>query len=256
MQPLGALVSVHPVANGRRWSAGLAVLLVVGTAVGLLALLIFNPGPGRGYGGLLAVMMIVLAVAVPAAWTQFAKAVRGGAAESFELYEGGVAHVARGVRRSWTWDQVFGVRAAEKGAGAVFGWDFGCAVSFRDGARVQFNGLTRGARTLAEAVVRHCPEAVGRTTEPEWLDDVLVWLLRLTPLFAIGFGAGLWWIASVFIADDARTDALSPGYAEGVQPLSDAAAGGLAALAIVCVVGCVLSVVAAVWWWIIEGGDG
>lgn len=91
MQPLGGLVSTHPVANSRRWVAGLGSLLIVAAAAGLLVFLIANPWGSRNFGAALAFALIPIAVVLPIACVQLVKAVRG-IGESFEVYERGHAH--------------------------------------------------------------------------------------------------------------------------------------------------------------------
>jgi hypothetical protein len=54
MQPLGGLISTHPVANSRRWVAGLGSLLIVAAAAGLLVFLIADPWGSRNFGAALA----------------------------------------------------------------------------------------------------------------------------------------------------------------------------------------------------------
>ncbi|WP_158842326.1 hypothetical protein [Saccharothrix deserti] len=219
-------MSTHPVANGRRWIAGIGALLIAAAVGVLLAWLITNPGPGRSYGGALALVMIVIVAALPVVGTQLGKAVRGGFAESFELYDNGIAHIAHGRRRGWTWEQVEAVAAAEKGERLGLGWDFGCAVLFHDGKRLQFNSLTRDARTIAAALVRHCPQAVGRSTTSEWVEELP---FRLAPPLLIGFGGALWWAVSYTVDHN--------------DELTGAAVGGFAALMIFCVAGIAVSAI-------------
>ncbi|MFI6080323.1 hypothetical protein ACIBBB_04960 [Streptomyces sp. NPDC051217] len=245
MQPLGELVSVHPVNNARRWGLGIGALLVAGVPAGLLNLAIFNAW-FVGFGQLMGYGLIVAVPALSIAVTQLAKAIRGGFGESYEIHQRGLVHVSWGVRRSWTWDQVYGVVTTGSEWGHRFGRDFGCVVSFHGGARVRFNGLTHNARTIAETLKNHCPEAVGREHGPragEIFEDILPWL---TAVLAIALGWVTWWAVDHILTNEEQTAHLSPDDREA-EALSDSALGGLTVLIFVSGLGALLSTVAAIF---------
>lgn len=236
-------MSVHPVANGRRWVLGIGTLLIAGAPVGVLTILIANSWIAPGFGRVMGYSFVIVVAALPLAVTQLAKATSGGFAESYEIYERGLVHVRWGTRRSWTWDQVYGVVAAEKDLSPRFGWDFGCVVSFHGGARLQFNGLTRNARAIAETLKSRCPQAVGKQHDSRW-EDILPWL---TPVVAIALGLTTWWAVDYILTNEEQSDVLSPGYVAGVERLSDSALGGLTVLIFVCGLGFLASAVTAIW---------
>ncbi|MFI6236496.1 hypothetical protein ACIBD9_23300 [Micromonospora sp. NPDC050784] len=233
MQSLGGLVSVHPVSNGRRWAIAIGALLIAGVPTGVMATVIATSWIPSRFGRLIGYSLVIVAVALPVAITQLTKAIRGGLAESYEIHEHGLAHVRRGGRRTWTWEQVYGLVVIEKGNIARFGWDFGCLVSLDDGARLQFNGLTRDARAMAETLKSRCPQAVGKQHDPLW-KGIFLWL---APVLAVAFGWTTWWAVDFIKTNDAQSDSISPDYVEGVDPLSDGALGGLSLLIVACVMG-------------------
>ncbi|MBM0231090.1 hypothetical protein JNW91_03885 [Micromonospora sp. STR1_7] len=194
------------------------------------------------FGRLIGYSLVIVAVAVPLAITQLTKAMRGGSAESYEIHEHGLAHVRRGDRRAWTWEQVYGVVVIEKGGIAWFGWDFGCLVSLNDGVRLQFNGLTRDARAMAGTLKSRCPQAVGKRHDPRW-QAIFLWL---APVLAVAFGWTIWWAVDLIRTNDAQSDSLSPGYVKGVDPLSDGAIGGLSLLIVACALGGIAATFASI----------
>ncbi|RSM81303.1 hypothetical protein DMH04_28345 [Kibdelosporangium aridum] len=244
MQPLGGLVSVHPVANGRRWLAALIYLLAAAVPAGVFAVLIVFSIVGPGFGRVGAFLLIPVIVVLPVALFQLAKALYGGFAESYEVYERGFAHVRWGRRRSWAWDVVYGLDPREKGGNRRYGWDFSCAVSFHGGSRLIFTGLTRDARQLAETLNSRCPEARRVDFGVGWVDDVLPWA---TPVAAVGLGWLTWWAIDTMITNDEQTDSLSPHYVEGVQQLSEGAIGGLSMVVLFCGLGAIAAAVAFIW---------
>jgi hypothetical protein len=208
-----------------------------------MALLLANNWIPDSFGRLMGYSLVIVVAALPLALTQLTKATRGGFAESYEIHERGFAHVSWGSRRTWTWEQVYGVVATEKAGSPRFGWDFGCLVSFHGGGRLQFNGLTRDARAMAETLKSRCPQAVGRQHESRW-EAILLWL---APVLAVAFGWTTWWAVSFIRTNDEQSDQFSPGYVEGVEQLSDGALGGLSILILACGLGCITATITAIW---------
>ncbi|MFC8076715.1 hypothetical protein ACFUN8_14415 [Streptomyces sp. NPDC057307] len=244
MLSLGELVSVHPVNNARRWGLGIGALFVAGVPAGLLAFAIINAwfvdfGPLLGYGFVITVPALVVAV------TQLSKAIRGGFGERYQIHQRGLVHVRWGIRRSWTWEQVYGVVTTESEWGHRFGRDFGCVVSSHGGARVRFNGLTHNARAIADRLKKHCPEAVGRehgSRVGEIFEDILPWLAAI---LAVALVSVTWWAVDYILTNEEQTSQSSPDDWEA-EPLSDSALGGLTALIFFCGMGSLFSTVTAI----------
>ncbi|MEV1321549.1 hypothetical protein AB0J14_36355 [Micromonospora arborensis] len=203
-------------------------MLIASVPTGVLATLIATNWIPTSFGRVMGYSLVVVAVALPLAITQLTKALRGGFAESYEIHEYGLAQVRWGTRRTWTWEQVYGVVVTEKGGSPRFGWDFGCLVSLRDGSRLQFNGLTRDARVLAETLKSRCPQAVGLQHDSRW-QVIFLWL---APVLAVAFGWTAWWAVNLIRTNDAQEPL-------GVEPLSDGALGGLSLLILACGLGCI-----------------
>ncbi|MBD0696029.1 hypothetical protein [Streptomyces sp. CBMA123] len=180
--PLGDLVSRHPVDNRTRW-VNAAWALPIGVLTGWLGLWALlrdggASGSGKGLGTALGLGLCGLVIGI----TQATRALRGGKGEYFEVRSHGLVHGnSSGRKASWTWNQiaVITIPRPHTSVGAHahrFGNDYRCVLRLADGGRVRIDGLAVAARALGAAVADRCPDA-RRSEGDEWTRRAGAWLL-------------------------------------------------------------------------------
>ncbi|WP_086661649.1 hypothetical protein [Lentzea kentuckyensis] len=214
---MGTLLSSHPVATDRRRVLG-RVLLIVALASALLLTLMFVVDLGGAQYALVFAAFPLL-LAGPAAVVLLRKA---RTPEVIELYDGGIAHVLGGTRRSWTWEQVRAIDVAERGEYSYTGSDLDCTIRFDDGRLLHFSGLTQDSRVIVGALGTHCAAAAREPVRTKYKGRAAAVLGSIT---LVGGGVAAWAITAV------------PHTGEGGDQF------GLAMLAVACVVPAVISLI-------------
>ncbi|MFI6102204.1 hypothetical protein ACIA8G_42200 [Lentzea sp. NPDC051213] len=213
---MGPLVSTHPVGLKRRRPLGLAAVAMALISALLLVLMFFIDLNGFQY--VLVFAAYPLLISTPIAITML----RPRVPQTFELYEGGLAHVRDGRRREWTWEQVRAIDVLQNGPISRSGAGIDCTVRFDDGEVVRFDGFTENAGEIAGALGDHCAEAARVPVRPQRLGRLVTVLGGIT---VGGAGVATWAILTV------------PHTAEGGDQF------GLAMLAVACVVPAVISLI-------------
>jgi hypothetical protein len=147
---------------------------------------------------------------------------RPRAPETFELHEGGLAHLRGGQRRAWAWEQVRAITVLQNGPVSRSGAGIHCAIRFDDGEVVRFDGLTENAGEIAAALGDNCAEAAREDVNPRWRLRAVAVLGSVT---VIGAGVATWAALRV------------PQTAQGGDQF------GLAMLAVACVAPAVISLI-------------
>jgi hypothetical protein len=214
---MGQLLSSHPVATDRRRVLGRVLLIVALASALLLALMFVIDLDGAQYALIFAAFPLLLAG--PASVVLLRKA---RTPELIELYDGGIAHVLGGTRRSWTWQQVRAIDVAERGEYSYTGSDIDCTIRFDDGRLLHFSGLTQDSRVIVAALGTHCAAAAREPVRKKHKARAAAVLGGIT---LVGGGVATWAFSAV------------PGTAEGGDQF------GLAILAVACVVPAVISLI-------------
>lgn len=214
---MGQLLSSHPVATGRRRVLGRVLLIVALVSALLLVLMFVIDLGGAQYALVFAAFPLLLAG--PAAVVLLRKA---RAPEVIELYDGGIAHVLGGTRRSWTWEQVRAIDVAERGEYSYTGSDLDCTIRFDDGQLLHFSGLTQDSRVIVGALGTHCAAAAREPVRRKYKARAVAVLGGIT---LVGGGVAAWALSTV------------PDTADGGDQF------GLAMLGVACVVPAVISLI-------------
>ncbi|WP_112268393.1 hypothetical protein [Lentzea terrae] len=212
---MGPLLSTHPVDLHRRRPLGVAAAAVALISSLLLVLMFLIDLDGVQYVLLFAGYPLL--ISAPAAFLLL----RPRAPETFELHEGGLAHLRGGDRREWRWEQVRAITVVQNGPVSRSGAGVLCTIRFEDGEVVRFDGSTENGGEIAAALGENCAEAAREDVNPRWRPRAVAVLGGVT---VIGAGVATW--AAVRF----------PQTAEGGQ-------FGLAMLAIVCGAPAVISLI-------------
>ncbi|NGY64870.1 hypothetical protein G7043_38745 [Lentzea sp. NEAU-D13] len=214
---MGQLLSSHPVATDRRRVLGRVLLIVALVSALLLVLMFVIDLGGAQYALIFAAFPLLLAAPASAVLLRKARV-----PEVIELYDGGIAHVLGGTRRSWTWEQVRAIDVAERGEHSYTGSDLDCAIRFDDGQLLHFSGLTQDSRVIVGALGRHCAAAAREPVRKAYKARAVAILGGIT---LVGGGVATWAFFTV------------PHTADGGDQF------GLAMLAVACVVPAVISLI-------------
>ena len=214
---MGQLLSSHPVATDRRRVLGRVSLIVALVSALLLVLMFVIDLDGAQYALIFAAFPLL--IAGPAAVVLLRKA---RAPEVIELYDGGIAHVLGGTRRSWTWEQVRAIDVVERGEYSYTGSDLDCTIRFDDGQLLHFSGLTQDSRVIVGALGTHCAAAAREPVRKAYKARAVAVLGGIT---LAGGGVATW---AFFTAADTP---------DGGDQF------GLAILAVACVVPAVISLI-------------
>jgi hypothetical protein len=234
---LGTVLSTHRVNNRRRLVSGLWALVVgvVASVLGAFDFAITDPsdgvGPNKTVGVVIGVGLCGLAIAA----VQLSRAWRGGSDEYFEVREHGLIHADARQIRGWQWEAVtnvnIAVRARENNLSRALGTGLRCVISFEDGSRARFDGLTANTGGLTGALRERCDAGLftdglnGARRLGAW------WLV-----FAAVFLAGGVWMVLTIVSSTPDQDAADPG------TVSDTGYLFLALGMLVCLVGLITSV--------------
>lgn len=214
---MGQLLSSHLVATDRRRVLGRVCLIVALVSALLLVLMFVIDLGGAQYALIFAAFPLL--IAGPAAVVLLRKA---RTPELIELYDGGIAHVLGGTRRSWTWEQVRAIDVAERGEYSYTGSDIDCTVRFDDGQLLHFSGLTQDSRVIVGALGTHCAAAAREPVRKAHKARAAAILGGIT---LVGGGVATWAFFTV------------PHTPDGGDQF------GLAMLAVACVVPAVISLI-------------
>jgi hypothetical protein len=215
---MGPLVSTHPVELHRRRPLGVVAAVVALISALLLVLMFVIDFDVDGFQYVLVFAAYPLLIFAPVA----VLLLRPRVPETFELYDGGLAHVRGGHRRAWTWQQVRSITVLQNGPISRSGAGIDCTVRFDDGEVVRFDGFTENAGEIAAALGDNCAEAAREDVNPRWRVRAVAVLSGVT---VIGAGVATWAALRV------------PQTAEGGDQF------GLAMLAVACVVPAVISLI-------------
>lgn len=215
---MGPLVSTHPVGLHRRRPLGVAAAVVALVSALLLVLMFVVDFDVNGFQYVLVFAAYPLLIFGPLA----VMLLRPRVPETFELYEGGLAHIRGGHRRAWTWQQVRAITVLQNGPISRSGAGIDCTIGFDDGEVVRFDGFTENAGEIAGALGGHCAEAARHDVNPRQLSRSVALLGGIT---VVGAGVATWAILTV------------PRIAEGGDQF------GLAMLAVACAVPAIISLI-------------
>lgn len=213
---MGPLLSTHPVGLHRRRPLGVAAAVVALISSLLLVLMFLVDLDGGQYALLFAAYPLL--ISVPAAVVLL----RPRVPETFELHEGGLAHIRAGHRRAWTWAQVRAIDVLQSGPVSRRGAGLDCTIRFDDGEVVRFDGFTENAGEIAAALGEHCAAAARERVRPQRLGRTVAVLGGVT---VVGAGVATWAMLRI------------PQVADGGDQF------GLAMLAVACVVPALISLI-------------
>ncbi|MEV6235956.1 hypothetical protein [Lentzea sp. NPDC051838] len=215
---MGPLVSTHPVGLDRRRPLGVVAAVVALVSALLLVLMFVVDFDVNGFQYVLVFAAYPLLIFTPIAVTML----RPRVPETFELYEGGLAHIRGGHRRAWTWQQVRAISVLQNGPISRSGAGIDCTIGFTDGEVVRFDGFTENAGEIAGALGDHCAEAARTPVRPQRVGRLVAVLGGIT---VVGAGVATWAVLTV------------PRIPEGGDQF------GLAMLAVACVVPAIISLI-------------
>lgn len=215
---MGPLVSTHPVELHRRRPLGVVAAAVASISALLLVLMFVIDYDVNGFQYVLVFAAYPLLIFAPVAVLML----RPRVPETFELYDGGLAHIRGGHRRAWTWQQVRAITVRQNGPISRSGAGINCTVRFDDGEVVRFDGFTENAGEIAGALGEHCAEAARQDVNPRQFGRSVALLGGIT---VIGAGVATWAVLTIprIAAGDGRF--------------------GLAMLAVACAVPAIISLI-------------